>query len=460
MSNSRRVRVPSISAINRITLVLTILIFLAILYGTTLIDRDYRATIKAMNNYMEWETAGRAIQFGTDYLTDQAKFYATTLNKRYADNYFQELYEVKNRERAMEALTRHNLHSDDEEDCQLQQAVDLSNALSQREIYAIRLIAGAAEQNLDRYPESVRGVILTPEDDALAADAKIARARSMLFDLSYQEAKNEIHDLLGIFLRNNANNFRREQQRQSEALGDALQTERVLLIILLALNIAVFALIILLIGRPLRIFLRCVKEDKKLTETGAYEFRQFAGAYNEIFAVKELHDKMLKHKAEHDPLTGLLNRSAFDSLKELMKGPGYDIGLLLIDVDKFKQINDEYGHIRGDETLRAVADQLNRNFRADDYCIRVGGDEFAVVFQSGDAEMVGIIKEKITSINDALLHPTDDIPPVSLSVGGAISKTGFAEDLYQQADEALYKVKEAGRRGCRFYNEQEQAEQK
>ena len=61
------------------------------------------------------------------------------------------------------------------------------------------------------------------------------------------------------------------------------------------------------------------------------------------------------------------------------------------------------------------------------------------------------IENKINSLNEMLLHPTDDLPAVSLSVGGAFSECGFADELYKQADSALYEVKNHGRCGCRFY---------
>ena len=117
----------------------------------------------------------------------------------------------------------------------------------------------------------------------------------------------------------------------------------------------------------------------------------------------------------------------------------------------FKDINDSRGHMIGDETLRKVANMLLTNFRADDYCIRLGGDEFAVIFPGADESVIPGVIEKIKSINDALAHPDGELPPVSISVGGAISRIGFAENLYLHADEALYKVKEEGRRGCQFY---------
>ena len=97
---------------------------------------------------------------------------------------------------------------------------------------------------------------------------------------------------------------------------------------------------------------------------------------------------------------------------------------------------------------------LFRSFRSTDYPARIGGDEFAVILTDISPDMESMITEKIRSINDALLHPADDLPAVSLSVGGAFSAAGFADELYNQADTALYHVKEQGRCNCSFYHEQ------
>lgn len=443
-----------IRTINLIMLVMSILAFILILYSTVQIAHDYEATLKAMNNYMDWESAARAIQTGSDYLTDQAKFYTSTLNIQYADNYFRELYSIKSRENALEQLTSNNLHHHPpDHDCELQQAVDLSDALAQKEIYAIRLVADATHTDLDSFPNVVRQVRLNGHDRLLPPDAKINQARKMMFAKEYEDTKEEIHDLLANFMHTSINTLHAAEREQNRNLGEAIGIQRLLIIGLFIVTVLTFVMIITLVTRPLKICLKCIKADKKLKVTGAYEFRQLAATYNDIFAIKEYHEKMLKQKAEHDPLTGLLNRAAFDSLKGLLKGPGSNIGLLLIDVDKFKLINDTWGHKTGDATLCNVAGLLQANFRSDDYCIRLGGDEFAIIFQAADSSIEKIIHEKVSHINQALLNPQESgLPPVSLSVGGAISPIGFAKDLYKEADLALYQVKAKGRCGCRFYH--------
>lgn len=238
-----------------------------------------------------------------------------------------------------------------------------------------------------------------------------------------------------------------------------LSAQRIALIGLFLLNAVTFMMIIVLIVRPLQIYAKCIKDDKMFELVGAYEFKHLALTYNDIFAVKEHHDRMLRHKAEHDPLTGLLNRAAFDSLKQLLANEPNPVGLLLVDVDKFKDINDSYGHIMGDKTLCRVAWLLQHAFRTDDFCIRLGGDEFAVIVKGNPPGLEEIIMAKITSINENLKNPAEGLPPTSLSVGVAFSNGGFTDDLYSHADKALYRVKEAGRCGCAFYRAEEDDKQ-
>ena len=129
------------------------------------------------------------------------------------------------------------------------------------------------------------------------------------------------------------------------------------------------------------------------------------------------------------------------------------LALILIDVDNFKSVNDTYGHAVGDRVLKRVAELLKASFRSVDILCRIGGDEFAVVMTRVNSSMSQLVIGKMSRINTALQHPKDDLPPVSLSVGVAFSDRENPQgDIFHDADSALYKVKEAGRKGCAIYN--------
>ena len=136
----------------------------------------------------------------------------------------------------------------------------------------------------------------------------------------------------------------------------------------------------------------------------------------------------LRYKADHDFLTDLINRGGFDQICKSLQMQSKRIALLLIDVDRFKQVNDGNGHVA-----------------------RVGGDEFSIIMMDVGPDMSELIEKKIESINQVLRNPEDGLPEVSLSVGVAFSQNGYTSTLYQNADMALYQVKENGRCGCDFY---------
>ena len=152
----------------------------------------------------------------------------------------------------------------------------------------------------------------------------------------------------------------------------------------------------------------------------------------------------------HDALTGLYNRSAYDFMKNDLDMSHN--ALLLIDVDKFKTVNDTYGHDVGDLVLKRVAEVLKYSFRATDLVFRLGGDEFVVIMSNVDSSMRRQVKAKIEQANVMLQKPADELPPTSLSVGVAFADRENPDgDIFKDADTALYRMKEGGRCGCVIY---------
>ena len=110
--------------------------------------------------------------------------------------------------------------------------------------------------------------------------------------------------------------------------------------------------------------------------------------------------------------------------------------------------------------LMKVGHLLQNYFRSDDYPARIGGDEFVVILNDFSDENRKIIAHKLALIAKELEDTSDGLPLVTLSVGVALSKRGYGDGLFNQADKALYAVKEAGRNGMKFYDELTEKEQK
>lgn len=159
----------------------------------------------------------------------------------------------------------------------------------------------------------------------------------------------------------------------------------------------------------------------------------------------------LEKRASHDMLTGLLNHSSAKALiqNKLKGNPGGKYMLAILDLDKFKEANDNFGHMFGDQVLKRLADKLSKNTRKRDIVARVGGDEFLIFLEyKMDAEQV------IHRIFSAITGQYEGFP-VSVSMGVArTSVVGYEYDtLFHAADQALYSVKRRGHGQYRFYNE-------
>ncbi|MDR3387117.1 MAG: GGDEF domain-containing protein [Rudaea sp.] len=157
-----------------------------------------------------------------------------------------------------------------------------------------------------------------------------------------------------------------------------------------------------------------------------------------------------------DELTGLTNRRGlYQFLENLAEHRVEDtqLGLLLIDLDHFKGINDQHGHLVGDEVLRAVADEVSRVAAACDLPCRLGGDEFALLAQVADVEDLRARAEKIVAAVRALHVPASQPPPaIAVSIGGSLCADDADWSVwYSLADDALYRAKGDGGDNWHFY---------
>ncbi|MDE7262415.1 MAG: GGDEF domain-containing protein [Oscillospiraceae bacterium] len=389
----------------------------------------------------------------SDYLTEQVRLYIVTGQQEYVDNYFQETLEVRRREAAIEALSGYDLKP--ETIAALQSALDRSNALMEQEIYAICLTAAALDRDMAVFPQAVQEAALTDADQVLTSDEMKEKASGLVFGAAYQAAKSQIKSDMDYSLTGLNGTIQDRMEGGYASFQGAMHVHRIFIGVHFAATLAGFLFTILLVVLPVTSFVRRIKAGETLRVVGAYECKCLAHTYNAMFAKNAAQEDQLRHQAEHDALTGLLNRGAFDALQQALSQENRPVGLLIVDVDKFKQVNDGCGHAMGDKVLQKVADLLTENFQSIGKPARIGGDEFAVILTGAGQEKESEILEKIHAINQTLTHPAGKFPVVSLSVGGAFSEAGFSGNLYKRADLALYEVKEHGRCGCRFYAGQE-----
>jgi len=160
-------------------------------------------------------------------------------------------------------------------------------------------------------------------------------------------------------------------------------------------------------------------------------------------------------KAMTDSLTQLPNRGAYDLYltkeQERFRRYGSPLSLLVCDVDKFKSINDQYGHQAGDKVLQLIAKQIKKGTRDTDFLTRYGGEEFVVILPETDSEAALQVAEKIRGqVAGSPFHFKGARVQITLSCGVASFKKGYrSEQVFDAADAALYQAKEGGRNQCK-----------
>jgi diguanylate cyclase len=162
---------------------------------------------------------------------------------------------------------------------------------------------------------------------------------------------------------------------------------------------------------------------------------------------------LTRKEARTDVLCGIGNRTAVDETLNFMicryESEKASFGLMLIDVDHFKRINDSFGHVAGDEVLTSIAVALKECVRPEDFVGRLGGDEFVILLEGltvDTADAVGLRIRQTIELYDFSVNNKGQSTVVTLSMGlSVVAENDSATSLYERADQALYKSKSLGR---------------
>jgi diguanylate cyclase (GGDEF)-like protein len=193
-------------------------------------------------------------------------------------------------------------------------------------------------------------------------------------------------------------------------------------------------------------------ETKRKRSYGESELTIAAGLAGQASAALQnarLYEQTLA-ASRADPLTGLMNRRAFrerlESEVERARRYGRDLSLVVIDVDRFKRVNDTFGHQAGDRTLIRIGELLQRNRRMEDGAFRIGGDEFALLLPETGPQGATVLAERLRRRIEHAALGTERDQPLTVSIGvSAFGDNGInVDELFERADIALYDVKNAG----------------
>ncbi|MEF3305484.1 sensor domain-containing diguanylate cyclase [Paenibacillus sp. GYB003] len=240
-------------------------------------------------------------------------------------------------------------------------------------------------------------------------------------------------------------------------LSDSKKQVSAIALYTLPIMLAVLVLIHFIVGKASAPLVKLARYAARLSyRTGApeplpiihgwnYEANKLYGAME--IAVRQVRGEFdsLLLASRTDPLTGLFNRRVMDHYIGIWMAERMPFCLLLLDLDHFKQVNDEYGHDKGDEALRTVAQTVKANAGPEHVCCRFGGEEFVVLMPGATRKEAAGFAEAIRSRLERTASPIGKPITVSIGLAAYPVSAGDAEALFRLADEALYRAKRAGR---------------
>ena len=323
----------------------------------------------------------------------------------------------------------------------LQESLDNSQLLISKEQEAIAIVFAAGEED---------------------ADAARRRAIKILFSLEYQKAKHNIMLPLDIFLSS------LEDRYQNKAAEIRRNAENILFIFVsvLVMFLLLMALMVLFVHHKVLSPVRhMIGNIRRIREGVDIERRVFypdeiGMLMRQFYSMKEQMDRSfqeLEAVSFTDSLTGLYNRHYFNQVAKkqmlLALRNRHPMCLLMCDIDHFKPVNDQYGHLSGDNALRHVATLIAGSVRESDICARFGGEEFLLLLSNTAAENGLAVAEKIRA---ALENAPCDVGEgvtlnLTISIGVAeMQGSDNINDIIDLADKALYEAKNGGRNQVRL----------
>ena len=327
-------------------------------------------------------------------------------------------------------------------------AVQAFRGRLQTEQVAMRMAAESMPKPMfEALPDFLKEAELSEEDKALSEEARKGKAIAMLTSESYTGLEETIRDAI-----DSSHKFSsQEGQKQADTTFNKVQhimgNQTMLVILFLVVSVLALILNRLLIISPIQKSVENLDNREPIPEKGSYEMRHMARVYNDVLKENEEKTEKLTYTASHDALTGVYNRTEFDRYYRQIEKT-QNVGIIVADVDHFKQYNDEYGHDIGDKVLCTAVEAMKRNFRSVDHISRIGGDEFCIIMpRTGQKDALKIC-EKIREINRELSEEDGDLPPVTISAGIAFWDRPDPEgSLFKDADTALLDMKKS-RKDC------------
>lgn len=420
--NAKKVKGIRIKRFNSMSIIIAAVLSVFFIFVSIKGILDFKSLEANTEQLIACENAAKDIRSASDLLTNDVRLFVMTSDRKYMDSYFEEANITRSREKAIEKFE--SMFPDNIFIADLNKAVSESEKLMKTEYYSMRLICDVVGFDKTTLDAEIINVSISKEDNSLANDEKIVKAQNLVSNRNYEESKNTIIYNLDICLD-----------------GIVSYTE----------NRQNYYIIV----KPLLTYNESIEKDQVFPVIGVVELQTLAENYNKVYEDNQETQRLIRHEAEHDALTGLLNRGSFNKVLPIYLNGEVPFSLILLDIDTFKFYNDNYGRQLGDEVIKRVASQLESTFRSKDYVFRIGGDEFAIIVVEMPSVNKASISERLEKLKIELIKSEKDLPPVTISAGITFSDYEGENkmDVFRQADEALYFSKEHGKNSYSFYDD-------
>ena len=312
----------------------------------------------------------------------------------------------------------------------------------QTERIAMRMAAESMPAPMfEALPDFLKETELSEEDKALSEEARKGKAIGLLTSESYTGLEETIRDAVDKSHRFSSQEGQMQAGKTFDKVQHIMGNQTVLVILFLAVSVLALLLNRFLIISPIQKSVENLDKREPIPEKGSYEMRHLARVYNDVLKDNEEKTQKLTYTASHDALTGVYNRTEFDRYYRRIEKQ-QNVGIIVADVDHFKQYNDEFGHDIGDRVLCTAVEAMKRHFRTVDHISRIGGDEFCIIMPRTGQKDAEKISEKIHEINKELSEESGDLPPVTISTGVAFwDRPDPDGSLFKDADTILLELK-------------------
>ena len=439
-----------LSRVNIVLLAVTVIGSIGMIIATNRLNSAYQQLIEETGKYINTQQdAGMIEEFSGSMLSESRSFLQTG-DPAHVMAFYSQMDVIR---RQLDSSGTSETKGTAASDRYLEEAVEAFRTLAEQDAYAMRLKAETLPVSLGSYPAEFAGTEIRPEDAALDAEQKLAKAQEILDRTDYSAIRSRLSDRVDASHRAASETVQQQMGVTTARIRQELLLLRTFGVIFLVIAVLAMLSNLLLIILPINRSVSNLDNREEIPEQGSFEMRNLARVYNEVLRDSTEKQEELEYSATHDALTGVYNRAAFD--REYDRCRNDRIGIAIVDVDGFKHYNDIYGHDVGDHVLRRVTETIGSKFRKEDHISRIGGDEFVIIMKNTGSAQSEDIKLKIDEINEELVKERrKGMPPISVSVGAAFwDRENPGPDILKDADKALLQMKQNGKLGCRIYGE-------